>query len=85
MLERVRERLLSGVAILLIVGWLLCAIAIAIWVVGATGIEVRRKGAVGLVILIFLVPIGIAVAVDEFVIRRIRYGPPVPGRRKRVT
>jgi hypothetical protein len=85
MWKRVRERLLSGVAILLMVAWLACTVGIAIWVVRVTGIDVQRKSAVGLVVLIYLVPIGAVVAVDEFVIRRIRYGPPGPGRRKRGT
>lgn len=85
MWKRVRERLLSGAAILLLAAWLACAVGIAIWVVSVTGIDVQRKGAVGLVVLIYLVPIGVWVAVDEFVIRRIKYGPPVPGRRKRGT
>jgi hypothetical protein len=85
MLERLHEWLRSGLAILLLGAWLVCAIAVATWVVGVTDIELRRKGAVGLVVLIFLAPIGIGVAVDEFVIRRIRYGPSVPGRRKRGT
>lgn len=83
MWKRVRQRLLSGAAILLLVTWLACAVGIAIWVVRMTDIDVRLRGAVGLVVLIYLVPIGVVVAVDEFVIRRIRYGPPVPGRRKR--
>jgi len=85
MWQRVRERLVSGAAILLLVAWLACAVGIAIWVVNVTGIDVRRKGAVGLGVLIFLVPIGVWVAADEFVIRRIRYGPPVPGLRRRGT
>lgn len=68
---------------MLTLAWLVCAFGIAVWVVDVTGIEVRRKGAAGLVLLIFLVPIGVVVALDEFVIRRIRYGPPNPGRHKR--
>ena len=83
MWKRVRERLLSGVAILLLVAWLACAVGIAMWVAQVTGIDVGRKGAVGLLVVIYLVPIGAVVAVDEFVVRRIRYGPPLPGRRKR--
>jgi hypothetical protein len=83
MWKRVRERLLSGAATLLIVAWLGCAVGIAIWVVRVTGIEVRRKSAVGLVVMIFLVPFGVVIALDEFVIRRIRYGPPAPGRHER--
>jgi hypothetical protein len=82
---RVRERLLSGVAILLMLVWLAGAVGIVVWLVGATGLEVRRKGALGLVLLIYFVPIGVTVALDEFVLRRIRYGPPVPGRHKRGT
>ena len=80
MWKRVRERLLSGLGILLMLAWLGGAVAIAVWLVGETGIEVRRKGAVGLVVMIYLVPIGVAVALDEFVIRRVKYGPPEPGR-----
>jgi hypothetical protein len=85
MWKQVRERLLSGVAILLMLAWLACAVGIAMWVVSVTGLEVRRKGAIGLVLLIYLVPIGVVVALDEFVIRRIRYGPRVPGRHTRGT
>lgn len=84
MWERVQDRLLSGVAVVLIVAWLAGAVVITAWLVRTTGIDVRRKDAVGLFMLIYLVPIGLVVAVDEFVIRRIRYGPPPPGRRKRV-
>jgi hypothetical protein len=76
MWKQLREGLLSGVAMLLILGWLPCAVAIALWVVNETGIQVRPKGAEGLGALIYLLPIGVAVAVDEFVVRRIRYGPP---------
>ncbi|KAA1417070.1 hypothetical protein F0U44_18025 [Nocardioides humilatus] len=84
MWKQVPARLQSGIWVLLLVAWLAGAIAITVWVVQATGIEVRRKGAVGLVALIYVLPIGVAVAVDELVIRRIKYGPPVPGRRKRI-
>jgi hypothetical protein len=83
MWKQVGDRLLSGVAILLMLAWLACAVGIAVWVVSETGIEVRRKGAVGLVLMIYLAPIGVVVALDEFVIRRIRYGPPAPGRHER--
>lgn len=83
MLRRAFGRLLSAVSILFLVAWLVCSIAIAVWVARASGIEIRRKGAVGLVMLIFLVPIGVCVALDELILRRIRYGPPAPGRRKR--
>lgn len=84
MWKQVQNRLLSGIGVLLMVAWLAGAIAITICVVRATGIDVRRKGALGLVTLIYLVPIGLAVAVDEFIVRRVKYGPPVPGRRKRI-
>lgn len=83
MWQRVRGRLLSGSAMLLMIAWLVCAVVIAAWVAGATGFELGRKGRGGLVLLIFLAPIGVVVAFDEFIIRRIRYGPPAPGRRKR--
>ena len=83
MWKRLREQFLSGFAIMLTTGWFACAILLAIWVVHVTGIEVRRKGFGGLVLMIFLVPVGIVVAIDEFVARPIKYGPPAPGRRKR--
>lgn len=83
MWKRLRERLLSGVAVLLMFGWLACAAGITIWVVDVSGLESRGKGVVGLWVLISLVPIGVVTALDEFVIRRIKYGPPTPGRRKK--
>ena len=83
MWKRLWERLLSGFGILLMGGWFVCAILITIWVVQIAGVEARPKGFAGLALMIFLVPIGIVVAVDEFVIRRIKYGPPAPGRRRR--
>jgi len=83
MWRQVRDRLLSGVAISFEVAWLLCAVGIAVWVVGVTGMDAERRGVIGLATLIWLVPVGLVVALDEFVIRRIRYGPPLPGRHKR--
>ena len=83
MWKRARERLLSGVALVLVFAWLACSVGIAIWFSEVSGIEFRRKGAIGLVLLIGLVPIGVLTAIDEFIIRRIRYGPPAPGRHKR--
>jgi hypothetical protein len=68
---------------LLIFAWLACALVIAVWVVGVTGIDAPQRVGLGLATLICLGPVGVVVALDEFVIRRIRYGPPVPGRRKR--
>jgi len=85
MWERENARLSSAASIFLLVAWAACATGIAIWVVDVTDIDVRRKGAVSLVVLIWLVPMGVWVAVDELVSRRMRYGPPVPGRRKRGT
>jgi len=83
MRRQARERLLSGVAISLEVAWLLCAVGIAVWVVEVAGMDAGGKGVVGLAALIWLVPVGVVVGVDEFVVRRIRYGPAVPGRHKR--
>ena len=83
--KQVRDRLLSGGAILLLLAWLVCAAGIVTRVVSVTGLEVRRKGAIGLALLVYLVPIGVVVALDEFVIRRIRYGLPAPARHKRGT
>jgi hypothetical protein len=79
---RVRERLLSGIGIMLMCAWLVCSVGIATWLESATGIEVRR-GVVGLVALIFLLPIGTVVAFDEFVVHRIKHGPRHPGRHAR--
>jgi hypothetical protein len=81
--EHLRERLLSGAALLAVLAWLGCAVVIAVWVTEVTDLEVRRRGAVNLVLLIFLVPIGVAVALDELVVRRIRFGRPAPGRHRR--
>ena len=83
MWKRVRERLPSGVEGLFVIAWLAGALVIAAGVLGLTGTDVGRSGLLGLTTVIFLVPIGVLVALDELVIRRIRYGPPVPGRRKR--
>lgn len=83
MWSRIRERLLSGVVILLMLAWFAGSIGIAIWLDDRAGLDLSGRGAVALVSLIWLVPIGVATAVDELVIRRIRYGPPTPGRRKR--
>lgn len=83
MWKRLSRRLLSGFVILLMAGWFVCAILIAMGVVRSSDLEVRGKGFGGLVLVIFLVPVGIMVAIDEFVVRRIKYGPPTPGRRKR--
>lgn len=83
MWKRLRERLLNGVSLLFIVGWLVCAFLIAYWLVDLTETEVHGKGFGGLALMIFAVPFAIVVAIDELVIQRIKYGPTTPGRRKR--
>jgi hypothetical protein len=72
MLSRVCRRLLTGPGVVLI----------AFMAVEA-GVPVHRKGAAALCMLIYLIPIGVFVAIDEFVVRPIRFGPPAPGRRRR--
>lgn len=81
MLRRAVRGIFSAVSLVLMLAWLAGSIALAIWVFRATGIPAGRKGGFGLWMVIFLVPLGLCVALDEFVVRRIRYGPPVPGRR----
>lgn len=83
MWRRAFTHLVSVVGIVLMAAWLVASIALTVWIGRTTGIELRRKGAVGAWMLIFLTPIGIYVAIDEFVVRPWRYGPPEPGRRKR--
>jgi hypothetical protein len=82
MLRRALRGVLSAASLALILAWFAGSIALAIWVFRVTGIPAGRKAGFGLWMMIYLVPIGLFVAFDEFLLRRIRYGPPTLGRRK---
>jgi hypothetical protein len=83
MWKQVSERLLSGMAISFELAWFVCAVGTATWILGVTGTNVGPWAYVGIFTLIWLLPIGVVVAFDEFVVRRIRYGARLSGRHKR--
>jgi hypothetical protein len=75
---RLRKRLLSAGPALLYLAWFFGAVAIAM---GPLGVEPQR-GNLWVVMLIFLAPVGVMIAVEELV-HRIRNGPQAPGRHSR--
>lgn len=78
MWERLREQLMSAGLTLLCLAWFFGAVAIAM---GPLGVEPQR-GNLWVVMLIFLAPVFVMIAVEELV-HRIRNGPQAPGRHSR--
>jgi hypothetical protein len=70
---------------LILLTWLACSVGITVWLSEVADLDLNfdRKSGVRAVAFIFLIPIGVWVAVDELIVQRLRFGPPVPGRRVR--
>lgn len=82
MARRLLHLLNGAVLLTALAGWLVFTIWLVVRAVDG-GILEPRKGVVGVGFLIFITPVAIGVALDEFVIQRLRNGPPARGRHQR--
>jgi hypothetical protein len=85
MWKRFGERATVVLVAVPMIAWGATALLLAVWPLELLGIEHGKRIALGLATVIFFLPVGAVVAFNEFVLRRIRYGPPSPGRHERGT